>query len=327
MPLFPPVFRYLSPAGAGGKLSVFIFHRVFPVVDPFAPDEVDAARFDAICAWLAQWFNVLPLDRASQLLVNGELPERAAAITFDDGYEDNASVAVPLLARHGLTATFFVASDYLDGGVMWNDVILECLRNCPDDAIDLSEICDGLGRYRLVSIDDRRAAVSAVTKGVKYLAPADRERAVQVLAERSRVAAPSNLMMSSDQVCGLLQTGMSVGAHTCSHPILAKLNSSDTFDEISRNKKVLENLTGQEVRLFAYPNGKPDIDYTQASVDVVKACGFWAAVSTAWGAGHVGSDRFQLPRFTPWDRTGWRFGLRVAQNLRTALPDTRSRNP
>ncbi|MFO0121490.1 MAG: polysaccharide deacetylase family protein, partial [Inhella sp.] len=108
-----------SPGGARGRLTVLIFHRVLTQPDPLFPGEMDAARFDAVCGWLASWATVLPLHTAVRQVRDGVLPARALAITFDDGYADNASVALPLLQKHGLCATFFVSTGYLDGGRMW----------------------------------------------------------------------------------------------------------------------------------------------------------------------------------------------------------------
>jgi hypothetical protein len=79
---------------------------------------------------------------------------------------------------------------------------------------------------------------------------------------------------------------------------------------------VLEALVGEPIALFAYPNGKPRQDYAGAHVELVRTAGFDAACSTAWGVASRSSDVFQIPRFTPWDREAWRFGLRLAQNLR-----------
>jgi hypothetical protein len=70
------------------------------------------------------------------------------------------------------------------------------------------------------------------------------------------------------------------------------------------------------VRLFAYPNGKPNQDYAADHARIARELGFTAAVSTAWGAASAASDPFQLPSFTPWDRSRMRFMLRMAQNLR-----------
>ena len=122
-------------------------------------------------------------------------------------------------------------------------------------------------------------------------------------------------MMTPEQVQGLAQRGMDVGAHTVSHPILTRLDPAAARQEIVANKEHLEQLLGGSVRLFAYPNGVPQQDYTAEHVQMVRDCGFAAAVTTAWGAATARSDRFQLPRFTPWDRSRLRSGARLAWNL------------
>ena len=131
----------------------------------------------------------------------------------------------------------------------------------------------------------------------------------------SREELPNDLMMRSDQVLALHRAGMQIGAHTVSHPILARLDDEPARGEIVASKQTLENLLGARIGLFAYPNGKPDEDYSSASVRLVREAGFDAAVSTAWGASGSASDIFQLPRFTPWDPTRLRFGARLLRNL------------
>ena len=88
-------------------------------------------------------FNVIPLLDAVRHSAAGTLPPRAACITFDDGYADNAEVALPILQRHKLHATFFVATGFLNGGRMWNDTIIELVRRAPDGVLDFSAF--GLG--------------------------------------------------------------------------------------------------------------------------------------------------------------------------------------
>jgi hypothetical protein len=86
-------------------------------------------------------------------------------------------------------------------------------------------------------------------------------------------------------------------------------------EEIRASKAVLEALLNEPISMFAYPNGKPGIDYGPESVEIARQCGFSAAVTTGWGASRLGTDVFQLPRFTPWDRSRPAFGLRLLQNL------------
>jgi peptidoglycan/xylan/chitin deacetylase (PgdA/CDA1 family) len=122
-------------------------------------------------------------------------------------------------------------------------------------------------------------------------------------------------MMSSAQLRAVHAQGIAIGAHTVSHPILLKLDAQRARSEGDGSRKKLEPLLDAPVSLFAYPNGRPDVDYGVEHVRMVKDPGFEAAVSTAWGVCHSGSDRHQLPRFTPWDREIPRFVLRLWHRL------------
>ncbi len=314
--MFKPVLRLMSPAGANARLSVLIFHRVLREPDALFPDEMDARRFDELCGWLASWFNVLPLDKAVVQLKAGTLPARAACITFDDGYADNYHVAMPILQSHGLKATFFIATGFLDGGRMWNDLVIESVRACSLPVLDLSTL--GLGLHTLDSFDYRRATIAALIGQIKYRSIEERIAITGQIASLAHVPPPQNLMMTSQEVKAMHRAGMQIGAHTKSHPILARLSDEQARDEIQGSKLFLEKLLGERVSLFAYPNGKPAEDYTPQSVEVVRSLDFDAAVSTQWGASRWGSDPFQIRRFTPWDRGRLRFGARLLSNLRNA---------
>jgi peptidoglycan/xylan/chitin deacetylase (PgdA/CDA1 family) len=132
------------------------------------------------------------------------------------------------------------------------------------------------------------------------------------------VQLPRDLMMTSNEVKAMRHAGMQIGAHTVSHPILARLTDEQVGQEIQGSKHFLEQLLGERVGLFAYPNGKPGEDYTPQCVEVVRNLGFDAAVSTRWGASGTQDDLLQIRRFTPWDHTRLRFGARMLANLYNA---------
>jgi peptidoglycan/xylan/chitin deacetylase (PgdA/CDA1 family) len=264
--------------------------------------------------WIREWFDVLPLEDAVAALSRGSLPARALAITFDDGYADNFTVALPILRELGLPATFFVASGFLDGGRMWNDTVIEGVRGCPGPVLELTAL--GLGSYPVTTVEARRAAIAALVPRLKHLDPAERQRLADGIAERAGGNLPDDLMMTARQLRELAAAGMSIGAHTVHHPILARLPETEARTEIVEGRQRLAAICGVPVNLFAYPNGKPGTDYGAEHVRLARAAGFKAAVSTAWGAAGVGSDLFQIPRFTPWDRSALRYGLRLAGNLR-----------
>lgn len=312
--LLKTAFALASPGGKDGQFAILIFHRVLAEPDPLFPGEPDRQRFEEILRWLKSWFNVLPLEEGVQRLRRGDLPARAAAITFDDGYADNFENATPLLQKHGLHATFFVATGFLDGGRMWNDTIIESVRNAIVPELDAGFA--GLGRLDINDIDGKRAALDKLIPAIKHLQPDMRETAVARVAEACQARLPNNLMMTSAQLRELRHCGMGIGAHTVSHPILARTDATTAHREISNSRDALQAILGERIGLFAYPNGKLGTDYDQSHADMVRSLGFDAAVSTNPGICHAGSNIYELPRFTPWDRGRWRFATRLLLNMR-----------
>ena len=312
------VASLLAPGGKGARLSILIFHRVLAQPDPLFPGEQDVRRFDEVLSWVARWFQVMPLDQAVSQLAAGTLPPRAAAITFDDGYADNATQALPLLKQHGMKATFFIASSFLDGGRMWNDSVIEMVRAHRGKAADLRDI--GLGVHSLETDQQRAAAIDSLLGQIKYLEPLKRQETVSAIEKLAEALLPSDLMMTADQVKQLHREGMQIGAHTCSHPILARVTDDEAQHEMRAGKVALETLIGDEVTLFAYPNGRPGKDYLAKHAVMAKQMGFTAAVTTAPGVSSPDTDLFQLPRFSPWDKTPLRYGARMLSNLRINHP-------
>jgi peptidoglycan/xylan/chitin deacetylase (PgdA/CDA1 family) len=310
--LFRLAGNLLSPAGHRAKLSILIYHRALAAPDPILHDEIDAATFEWQMTLLRDEFNVLPLGEACARLARGALPARAACITFDDGYADNEQTALPILKRLGLPATFFVSTGFSDGGFMFNDGVIEAVRRAPAGTHDLSSL--GLGTCSLDDSASRRAAIDALLGLLKYRPVLERGALVEQLAAALRSALPKDLMMRPAQIKRLHDQGMEIGGHTVNHPILTVLDEQQARAEIVGGKHRLEEITGAPVTLFAYPNGKPGRDYGPRDVDLVRQAGFTTAVSTTAGVAHRASDPLQLPRFTPWDRSPRRFGLRLLLN-------------
>jgi peptidoglycan/xylan/chitin deacetylase (PgdA/CDA1 family) len=311
------IWRSTFGIASRGRLSVLIFHRVVREADPLLPSEPSAAEFDALIAHVKARFTILPLREAVHRLQGESLPDRALAITFDDGYADNVEIAAPILQRHGVSATVFVASGYLDGACMFNDVVIHAFRHAVGGELDLSDL--GFGRHALASADMRTAGIDKVLEQIKYRSIEERNAKAAAILRIARVAPPAPMMMSRSAVQRLRSFGIEVGAHTVHHPILTAIPAHEARWEISESKRALEELVDGPVSLFAYPNGKPGRDYDREHVEMVREAGFVAAVSGAWGAASRASDVFQLPRFTPWTRRPLKFDLLMLRNLRQGL--------
>lgn len=295
--------------GFHDRLVILMYHRVLAQPDPYHAHDVDAEAFDWQLAILKRYFNVLPLTEAAERLKRRALPPRAVCITFDDGYADNVDVALPLLQRYQLHATFFIATGYLDGGRMWNDTVIEALARATGPILDLTLL--GLGTYGLTDVAARLRAIKELLARLKYLQPEERLHQSAMIAATVGQSLPNNLMMTTAQLQRLDKAGMGIGAHTMSHPILALLPDETSRAEIEGSINQLGELLNQKIQTFAYPNGRPGKDYGRRDVEHVRRAGIQVGVSTAWGYANATMDCQQLARIAPWETTSARFALRI----------------
>jgi len=276
------------------RLPVLMYHRILPEADPLQPGVPDARTADLQFKLLSELFRVVPMEVAIDELHRGCLRPRTLCITFDDGYRDNHDVALPLLSRHRLTATFFVASGFLGNGRMFNDTVLEAVRRLPDGPLDLADW--GIEPLMLGDAASRVRAISVITRGIKHNEPYKRQAATEALAVLADCALPEDVMMTHEQVAAMTREGMSIGGHTVNHPILSTVDDDTARREIVENRAALHGITGIWPMTFAYPNGKPGADYGPRHARIVREAGYTSAVSTAYGVGDRATDRYEYPR-------------------------------
>jgi peptidoglycan/xylan/chitin deacetylase (PgdA/CDA1 family) len=304
--------------GAAHRLLILTYHRVLPARDSQLRGDPTAEEFDTQVATLKSRFNVVRLDVGLERLRAGTLAPASVALTFDDGYADNHDVALPILRKHGATATFFIANGYLDGRRMWNDTVIESVRRLDRPSISLAELDAALATEPLPlgSADERYATTQKIIDTIKHFDPARREAITTRLKELAATPLPDDLMMTSDKVRGLHSAGMLIGAHTVHHPVLTAVEAGAAEREIADGRAALANIVGEPIRFFAYPNGRPGRDYDRRHVDIVRKLGFDAAVSTAHGFASAHSDFAQLPRVAAWSTKPWHLTAQLLKALR-----------
>jgi len=293
------------------KLLILIYHRVLAEKDYLRPGDIQLEHFDMQMQVLSKYFNPIKLSDAIDKLYEGNLPARSVSVSFDDGYADNYTTALPILKKYNVPSTFFIATGYLNNGIMWNDVVIESIRHASKTASNLNLNDIDLSTYSLKTEVEQYKAVSDILARLKYLSFADRHNKTEKIATQVNIKLSSNLMMTNEQLKSLKDENMEIGGHTVNHPILNTLNMEESRKEIIEGKKYLENLLGEKLKTFAYPNGRPDHDYNSMHTELVKECGFIGAVSTQRGIARSNSNRFELPRYNAWDKKKWRFLLRI----------------
>ena len=298
-----------SPAGSRARLLTLTYHRVPPSTDPVLPDEPDASGFATEMDILAYYCQVLPLPEAVRRLRSGTLPARAACVTFDDGYENNLSVALPILEKRGMTATVFIAADAIDRGIMWNDLLIEAMRRV-GSAVGYREF--GLAGQPGPEVPEAER-IMRVVRHVRY-EPLER-RSELALAFYQKVApgAMPRLMLTQGQVRQIAARGHDVGAHTIHHPILKGLESAVARAEIVDSYAWVADVAGRAPASLAYPNGFPGRDYDDSHAAMARDAGFELAVSMRWGCATSRSDPYHLPRCLPWSVRSSIYPVRLAR--------------
>ena len=301
-----------------GRLSILIYHQVFAQQDVMRPSEPTAEMFEWQMNLLRQYYTPLSLTAALQALKENKLPENAVCVTFDDGYENNLTIAQPILAKYQIPATVYVATGFSKGQNMFNDRVLDLLGDVSYNQFDLSAV--SLGTCLVSSQAERIALAHQVIAALKYLNYRERSDKVDQIYQANNAGEYPARMMTHEQIKVLANSGVEIGAHTHDHPILKTLSTQDQQQQLRQSKVELEELLSKPVKHFAYPNGKLDDDYSVTTVDLVAELGFESAVSTHWGVSGETSDVFQLKRFTPWDISPLRFDTRLRLNqIRGAL--------
>jgi peptidoglycan/xylan/chitin deacetylase (PgdA/CDA1 family) len=272
----------------------------------------------------------MPLQEMIKGAQDGSLPDRAVAVTFDDGYADNLEDGRPLLERYEVPATVFLTTSYLGGGreFWWDD--LERLLLLPGELPrilrlrvrgsvhdwDLEgastydvEDCQRHADWNVENPKDptpRHHVYRCLCRMLGRVSNEERDATLRELCDAAGVTAcarATHKVLAPHEVARLTEGGViDVGAHTATHSALSALPLTMQQSEIAGSKARLQEITGREVAGFAYPFGGRS-DYTAATVALVREAGFTWACSTHRGLVGPRSDLFQLPRLLvrSWD--------------------------
>ncbi len=307
---------------------ILMYHRVAEL--PYDPWSLCVApsRFAEQLRSLVRARNVVSMDTLVKRLARGELSGREVAISFDDGYVDNLTVAKPLLEQVSAPATVFLTSGRLGASeeFWWDELAHMCLGGTSA----ISTTLELAGRTFELEL---AARTTPGTSAWTWEAPPSSEREriylelwtlLQRLDETTRrqcmqrlrqelgkpAAVPGNLPMRREDVPRLIDGGLiSVGGHARTHLALSTLSSSDKRSEIAESKREIESLTGRPVSGFAYPFGDRDEEAKQ----LTQQAGYAWAVSTHSAALRPRLDLFDLPRLQVLNWTGQQLLQQLSQ--------------
>jgi peptidoglycan/xylan/chitin deacetylase (PgdA/CDA1 family) len=285
-----------------GRGGILLYHRVTELAnDPWAL-AVPPAMFADHLAVLGERTTCLPLPEFMARRAAGTLPRNATALTFDDGYADNLLEALPLLERHGLPATVFIMTGFVGGAQEpWWDRLEQAIFATPElpGAIELDVAGRKVAWTRpdgAVGHADRHALHLDLYEAVAPLDTEPREAALgelwRQLGESPKLR-PSRRPLTLDELRQLAAHSLiTIGAHTRTHPQLARISSDRQRDELASSKATLEDWLGRPIDLVAYPHGSHD----ETTCAIAAELGFQAGFTTQPRVVPHRSAPFRVPR-------------------------------
>jgi len=295
----------MTPATASRcAAAILVYHTIADAErDPFGIT-VAPADFDGQMGVLARRFNVLSLEQLGAGLQRGRLPDRAVVVTFDDGYANNLTAALPSLTAHGVPASLFVATGYIDQGreFWWDEIERLTADNADGDRAPVLELevsgsslradmSDGIAAAREISLWLQGRPAGGVEDGLEQLRRWAGNSAGQPPRETHRP-------MTLEELRELAGSGQfEIGAHTRHHFRLGAQTEDVQRDEIAGSRDDLKAWLGAAPTVFAYPFGNPSGDYTPGTVAVVEQLGFELALSGWPGLTERSTSRYELPRW------------------------------
>lgn len=287
----------IAPAGA----VVLMYHSI--TEDPeSAANSIGVSQprssFDAHVRTIAQRFAPVTMERVAQFAKEGRrLPPRSVAVTFDDGYADNYDVALPVLSRYGVPATFYIMVNAVETGIPpWY-----CRLNFAFRTTRRPEWTDPDQRqsYKIERTHEKEAALkTAFALGARKTGSQQEEfvRRIEKSLEVEPLGCEAGLMLNWEKVRALNTAGHSIGGHTLSHPNLAHVTEEEARTEILGCKKRLEAEIGEPVDHFSYPHPALNPQWSPQTLQITREVGFKSAVLTTCGPVRQGDEPLALKR-------------------------------
>jgi peptidoglycan/xylan/chitin deacetylase (PgdA/CDA1 family) len=293
----------ITPSGC----SVVNYHGVFP-----ADHSTDDIFLDGnlVCPdvfrqqlqFLKSHYHVVhPEDFRAWLEHGKHLPPRALLVTCDDGLLNTLTDMLPVLQSERVSCLFLVtaASCSSGPGMLWYEELYHLMRTKPQTGPDLQLPMEEAAASSSSSKSFQARWWSAVRQASRLNANTRAEWMDKVRNHCGPTQAFRSerrwRLLNITELKQLAKAGMSIGAHTVSHPVLSLCSEEDARREIQESKINLEHALGQSVWAFAYPFGNPST-MGERELRLAREAGFACAFLNVEHWGSAAADPFALPR-------------------------------
>lgn len=266
--------KLIANAVLPNGLYCFNYHRIgdanLTEYDPnvFSCDETNFAEH---MLYIKKHFTVVTLDDIAEILKGKITDKRYALITFDDGYIDNYTKAFPILLKNKISATFFLATNFINNAeIPWWDRIAYLIRHAQVGEVKLKNWPESV-------VLCKNNIATSIRKVLELVKVNNGSTIAEVIAEleqklqipNTELANKKTLFMTWDMAREMNNAGMEFGSQTCSHRIMSHLSIDEQDHEAKASKELIEKELNTNIKAFAYPVGGKD-SFTTDTIDIIK---------------------------------------------------------
>ncbi len=287
-----------------GSLTIFLFHGVVDdqrhEVRNYTRKHLPAAEFRAMLETVGRVGHAMSMDEVVRTCHSGEpFPKGAFAITFDDGFENNLTVARPILNQFGIPATVYVTSRFIDeNGMSWIDRIeyaVEVVR------AGILKFPWSQKTFSFATVTEKKAILHDIRVHVKSTPELDIDAFVsdifrQLDVEEIRSSNEQlDKKMTWSQVRDWCAGGFLIGGHSHTHAILSFLSPFRLEREIDVSLAMMSEKAGIVTPHYSYPEGLAHC-YSEDVIQILKDRGITCCPTAIDGINQPGADPFHLRR-------------------------------
>lgn len=277
----------LTQKASPRQLIIFNYHRILDPQKPTSFDDTvfgpDAEAFRNHLIWMKKYGEPISENDLLDLVYkNRPLPKKAFLVTFDDGYSDNVTKALPILKEQKVPAIFFIpTSSIIKRELGWWDEIYWCLKH--------AKKTNFVFRGTPINLDPLHLRHSA--EFFIQLMKMEPQNKTAFLLEELRQSCGSepipfeardSELMTWEQAKECLANNIRIGSHTHSHRVLATLDVETQRKELTDSKQILEEMLGTTIHSLAYPVGGYE-HFNTETMQIAKECGYKLAFSFLTG--------------------------------------------
>jgi peptidoglycan/xylan/chitin deacetylase (PgdA/CDA1 family) len=289
-------------------IVVLTFHRVLDdqeFASTFSPPGMLVRRstFEDFLSYAAENCRILRVDGQEPCWEDKSCCPKIA-VTFDDGWEDNARTVFPIARKHEIPLTIFLAAGKLgQPSPFWPERFTALWRRAAGSPEKIHQLAGLAGLTSAEQNGDGQLSFEKLLKRMKELHPAERDAALGKMTELIGSALPPgpqsalDRTMSWDEAGEMARAQVTFGSHTQTHPILPQLPADAVRHELRDSKAAIEQKLGKPCEIFSYPNG----DSSKEVREEVVRSGYRFAFLNSPGLWTRECDPYSIPRLNMWE--------------------------